>query len=470
MSTRERPRLVTEGAGSDDEKLKDTVTRETFSTPRAAEFFELRALQAQTGQPAQKFPAVLVKELIDNALDAAETARVTPEVTFGVVEEDLELTIRIEDNGPGIPGELVERVLDFSVLVSDKAAYRSPTRGMQGNALKTVIGIPHALGSRHPVVVTSRGIQHTIMAGLDPGGELEINHEQTPVPTRPGTCWQITVPHNTGTETAPYGSRLDATRWARSFALVNPHATIAYLGNGADPDDAVSYKPTAPDGWTKPLPTDPTSPHWYDEQSLTRLVFAHVRAARTGGEDLPLGVFVRRFAGLTGTAKAKKVCSWLPTIRRLSDFENDPGAVSALLCAMKDESRAPKAAALGKVDESHYRGHFADWYGVRRFWFKRATTGIGAIPWVVEIAIAETDSPGELFFAVNYSPTFGDPLAQLPLDAGELRTVGAAAFLRQADAYPDGRSNRAAAVHLISPVLNFLDKGKSTLAVPDGDR
>jgi hypothetical protein len=36
--------------------------RELFATPRAGEFFDLRSLQAQTGQPADKLDAVVVKE------------------------------------------------------------------------------------------------------------------------------------------------------------------------------------------------------------------------------------------------------------------------------------------------------------------------------------------------------------------------------------------------------------------------
>jgi hypothetical protein len=52
------------------------------------------------------------------------------------------------------------------------------------------------------------------------------------------------------------------------------------------------------------------------------------------------------------------------------------------------------------------------------------------------------------------------------MTAGELRATGASSLLRQVDAYPDGESLRAAAVHLISPAVQFLDKGKSTLAVP----
>jgi DNA topoisomerase VI subunit B len=438
--------------------------RQMFATPRAAEFFELRHLQAQTGQPAGRFAEVILKELADNALDAAETASDQPEVTLQADTIGDDLRITVADNGPGMPPELVTRILDFSVLVSDKAAYRSPTRGQQGNALKTVIGIPFATGAREPVVIEARGVRHQIRAGIDPAGEVRVDHQQTPAPERPGATVSATVAADSSAYWTPRG--VDVGRWARGYALVNPHATIGYLEDSADPAETAFYKPTAGDGWRKPLPTDPTSAWWYDEAALARLVFAHIGQTRRGGGDLPLGAFVRGFAGLTSTAKAKTVCAKLPTVRRLSDFEADPDAIATLLAAMQAASRPPKPAALGRVDEQHYRACFADWYGVRRFWLKRAATTHGAIPWVVEVAVAETTEPGELHYAVNYSPTFGDPLARLPLAAGEVFTTGAESFLRQVDAYPDGDSHRAAAIHVICPALQFLDRGKTTLEVP----
>ena len=62
-----------------------TVKRTVFSTPRASEFLELRALQAQTGQSAEAFGDVVVKELLDNALDAAETAGRAPVIDIGTL-------------------------------------------------------------------------------------------------------------------------------------------------------------------------------------------------------------------------------------------------------------------------------------------------------------------------------------------------------------------------------------------------
>lgn len=436
--------------------------REHFATSRAADFLEVRALQSQTGQPARRFAAVVVKELLDNALDAAETAGVPPEVELDVTQRDGYLSITVADNGPGLKASLIERVLDFSVLVSDKAAYRGPTRGLQGNALKTLLGIPTALGSRHPVLVETCGLLHTISVNIDPAGEVRVEHHREPAADR-GTRITVTIPVDGPAAAA--GQQLDVGRWAQGFALVNPHAAVSYRANGTEPAGAGFYKPTVREGWHKRLPTDPTSPHWYDGAALARLVFAHIGQARHGGRDLPLGEFVRSFAGLTSTTKTKTVCAALPGITRLSDFENNAAAVDVLLAEMQAQAKVLKPAVLGQVDEEHYRACFADWYDVRRCWLKRATTFDRGIPWVAEIALAETERPGGLFYAVNFSPTFDDPLARLPLAAGELSTIGAASFLRSLDAYPDGTNNRAAVIHLITPAAQFLDKGKTTLAV-----
>lgn len=124
------------------------LLRKHFTIPRAAEYFTLDGLRKETGQPAEHFLHVVLKELLDNALDAAESAGVTPAVTveFQPMGE-YRTRLAISDNGSGIPPYVVERILgDFSSGTTDKAAYRAPTRGAQGNALKTVLGIPVALG------------------------------------------------------------------------------------------------------------------------------------------------------------------------------------------------------------------------------------------------------------------------------------------------------------------------------------
>ena len=106
-----------------------TVKRSMFSTPRSGEFLELRALQAPTGQPLQAFGDVVVKELLDNALDAAETAGTAPIIDIGTRTDDEVTFVTVSDNGSGITPATVADLCDFNMLVSDKARYRGgPTR------------------------------------------------------------------------------------------------------------------------------------------------------------------------------------------------------------------------------------------------------------------------------------------------------------------------------------------------------
>jgi DNA topoisomerase VI subunit B len=103
-----------------------TLQREMFLVSRASEYFDARELQAQTGQPRHRFAAVAVKELVDNALDACETAGVAPEIEIEIRRQGERLVIAVQDNGNGIAPETIASILDFSTRTSDKAAYRSP--------------------------------------------------------------------------------------------------------------------------------------------------------------------------------------------------------------------------------------------------------------------------------------------------------------------------------------------------------
>src|SRR5688572_13721498 len=129
------------------------LARTTFETSRASEYFSVRELQAQTGQPRERFAAVALKELVDNALDACEAAGIAPVIGIDITGEHELWRITVEDNGQGIAPETVHRILNFQTRTSDKAAYRSPTRRAQGNALKTVLGFPCALGLWEPVLI-----------------------------------------------------------------------------------------------------------------------------------------------------------------------------------------------------------------------------------------------------------------------------------------------------------------------------
>jgi DNA topoisomerase VI subunit B len=144
---------------------KAKLERTTFKTSRLLDFCSQKELVAQTGHDADDWPLVILKELMDNALDACEEAEVAPEITIFVDAHG----ITIIDNGPGLPTRTIDGILDYSVRVSSREAYVAPDRGAQGNALKTVLAMPFVLdGDRGRVDISSNGRRHEITFVVDP--------------------------------------------------------------------------------------------------------------------------------------------------------------------------------------------------------------------------------------------------------------------------------------------------------------
>jgi DNA topoisomerase VI subunit B len=132
------------------------LERTTFEVSREMEFFSEKELQMQIGHGRGLWPVALLKELIDNALDACETTSVAPLVEVEI--EDGAFSVR--DNGPGLPKETLTRSLDYLKRVSDKAFYVSPTRGQLGNALKVVWAAPFVAHGGHGQEAWSRSTSH----------------------------------------------------------------------------------------------------------------------------------------------------------------------------------------------------------------------------------------------------------------------------------------------------------------------
>jgi DNA topoisomerase VI subunit B len=439
-----------------------SAARQHFSISRASEYFNVRELESMTGRPRADFaPRVVPKELIDNALDAAESAGRAPEVEI-VAEFTVEgLRLRITDNGPGIAPDVVSRILDFETRTSDKAAYRAPARGAQGNALKTVLGIPCALGAeRAEIGIESAGVQHHIAAWLDPAQAVRIDHTTTESTRTEGTAIDVLLPDR------PFSDARLIRDLVLGYAALNPHASVRFRADGIftlhgefAPETIDDFYPASDPDWRKFGPTDPTSPHWYDAESFARLLQLTIHAT----EDQPIRAFVRQFKGLSGTAKAKAVCRELPW-ERLRELDGNSEAAALLLASMQRESTPPKPQTLGIIGEDHFRRFIAETFGIvgDRFWYRKAT---GPEPFVFEVAVAHVNTKGKHWvYGINFAPAFTDPFLGTAFDVENRGITGAVSILGacHADRYP-----HAVILNLTAPGLRFLDKGKSRLSIGD---
>jgi DNA topoisomerase VI subunit B len=212
-----------------------TLQRDAFRTSRLLEFCNQKELTAQTGNAPADWPLVILKELVNNALDAAEEANIAPEINIKVSTETGEIIVA--DNGPGLPAETVKDVLDYMVRVSSREAYVSPTRGAQGNALKTIIAMAFALdGRRGETVIEARGQTHRISFGVDHlRQEPVVADSASRSSITIGTCITIRWPDSASSELVDAKSRF--LQIADDFSWLNPHASICVEWDGVVPID-----------------------------------------------------------------------------------------------------------------------------------------------------------------------------------------------------------------------------------------
>ena len=279
------------------------LQRVAFTTSRLAEFVGRKELVAQTGQPVSAWPLTVLKELVDNAIDACEEAGIPPAI--GVAVSDSPVAITITDNGRGIPAETIKTVLDYTVRVSSRESYVSPCRGSQGNALKTIIAMGFALdGACGTTIIESHGEAHVVTFELNAvRREPKITHEIHPSTVRIGTRITVLWPDSASSILAY--SRPRFLQMAADFLWLNPHLDLRLTWNG---EDAVARSATDPDwGARKWRACDPTSAFWYDVESFSRYMAAHVARDQDHGHARTVRDFIAELRGLTGTTKQKAV-------------------------------------------------------------------------------------------------------------------------------------------------------------------
>jgi signal transduction histidine kinase len=100
--------------------------RAILSFSRDLEFATETELAKRMGCSRCFWLRATLKELIDNALDAAEEAGLGAPSILVCIEDG---ALTVADNGPGMPPELVERLCVRSGRTSTREAYAAPDRG-----------------------------------------------------------------------------------------------------------------------------------------------------------------------------------------------------------------------------------------------------------------------------------------------------------------------------------------------------
>jgi hypothetical protein len=251
----------------------------TFSNFQEA---ELRKL---CGVAQAEWPLYTAKELLDNAVAALEdSGHPAPSLTVTIDDKYIE----IGDSGSGIPDSVLDQILDFSSFGGSNRHHKLPTRGAQGNAFMTVVGITSVWNTyielgRH----TEQTVRLTVK--LDKVRQhVDVTREE--ISERPeGSFVRVSWPqlpvkrHGTTYE--------DIMTMVWMFARVNPHVTftikIRYSGKSS------RHMFPAERGAKPAIIANSGSASWFTNDEFAERMAADIRAR----PDTKLSSWMQEFLG-----------------------------------------------------------------------------------------------------------------------------------------------------------------------------
>ena len=136
-----------------------------------------------------------------------------------------------------------------------------PTRGAQGNALKTIVAMPFVLdGERGRVEIEAarHPPRHRLQGRPHPPGAGRSTLGAEPSDVRTGTTVRVLWPQFSHAQFCD-DAEARFLQIAADYAWLNPHA-YAHRWTGSA---SVRATPATDPAWAKWKPSDPTSPHWY---------------------------------------------------------------------------------------------------------------------------------------------------------------------------------------------------------------
>jgi len=430
------------------------LERTTFQVSRATEYFTEKELQRQIGRGKAWWPAALLKELVDNGLDACEVGNIAPEIEVEVGDD----FFTVRDNGPGLAAAVIEGSLDFLQRVSDKVLYVSPTRGQLGNALKVLWAAPYVAHGAGEVVIEAGGQRHTVEVGLDEVAQRpEVRHGVVDdASVKNGTSVRVTWP---GSGCCSMGEAEDddfyenpptARELVEGYAAFNPHATFRF--------SKLTFEATDPDFY-KWRANEPTSAHWYTPETLRSLIAGYIAREREGARARTVREFVAEFRGLSSTVKQKQVTEGFSRTRLadlVEDGRFDEGAVGQLLARMQELSRPVKPAALGVIGQKHLAAWMVAHAGVAldSVEYGKKQGEQDGLPFVIEFAVGvrQDDNAGRrVLCGLNWAPALGTPVAELTSLLQEARV--------------DPHDPVTMVLHIARPRFEFTDHGKGKVAL-----
>ncbi len=362
-----------------------------------AEFFE-RNRHLLGFDNKRKALLTVVKEAVDNSLDACEEAKVLPEINIQIVEMGNDrYRISVEDNGPGIVKKQIPNIF-AKLLYGSKFHTMKQARGQQGIGISAAVlyaqlttGRPAKIWSR----ISPKDPAHYYELHIDTiKNEPEIiKDEEINWKKEHGVKIELDIDANYQKGDQSVDSYLKQT------AIANPHATIIYT----NPKAEQLIFPRASDK----LPKEPTEikPHPYGVELGIMLKMLKNTECRT------LQSFLTQEFSRVGPGTAKEICDKAGLFTNMKPAELQLPHVEKLMEGIKNTKIiAPSTDCIVPIGEDLLEKGLrkevsAEFYTA----VTRSPDVYKGIPFVIEVALAyggtqPADEPVRLLRFANRVP------------------------------------------------------------------
>ena len=405
---------------------------EAFSFNREFDFVRLDGLRRATGQPAHEWDIYIIKELIDNALDADESLwRQNPKL-FPHVQIEIEY-ISIPDiksqqlylkvgNRNTFPVHLIKDIFSTQWYTSRKAFIKGLSRGALGNALKTLLGIPYALRHRvasdwnpdlKPMSILCKGREYLPRFRVDSTNQtIECECGEKSKKEIEGT--QISIGLDNFLQEIP--RTLEQIKiLAEQYHLCNPHVQFSWIVEIGEQEWEQNY--VANPNWNNKF--QGIAPiQWYQLDAFQNLLSALYRKEN---KDLSIEKISQSFAGFTNHKNDKRqIDNMIKELgqEKLSQAELEGPIATQLYQILCRYSPSFESTKLGFLGKEHIQSSLTNFLPIEGEIFYERATDVGEdinIPFVIEVAVASLkeseikDNKRLVWTVVNFTPTYADP-------------------------------------------------------------
>jgi hypothetical protein len=462
---------------------------EAFSFNREFDFVRLDGLRRATGRPAHEWDLYILKELIDNALDADDALWHTdrtrvPQIQVRVeylrvpARKSQQLFVQV-GNRALFPVGQIDAIFATQRYTSRKAFFKGLSRGALGNALKTLLGIPYALRNRvagdwnpelKPFAILCQGNEYLPGYTIDSTGQaISFACEVRAGKKLDGTLISVGVDHFEQEQPRTIGQ---IELLAQQYHLCNPHVHFIWSVEIGGQE------------WTSAYAGDPawagkfsgvTPVQWYSPTAFRDLLGALHRehCQDDSGCQLPIERVCRCFAGFSGPERrpAKAALQHISADCGASHLTRDDiegPAASRLHQALCRASSRFDSASLGRLGPEHVRACLAQALPLDADALYDSCIDAGddpSVPFVLEAAVARLrEGKRQIWTAINFAPTYDEPFRSRWLHAAARPDDPALGLRGLLDAY--GLTEEQPVVlflHLICPNVEHHEFSKTEI-------